>query len=204
MSAGRARRPTWRGLAGEQLGLRGGELVLDYGCGIGRLARALIERYDVRVIGVDISPEMRAMAPPYVDSSSFSAVSRRVLQAMASSGFRADAALSVWVLQHCADPGEDIDLLAGSLRPGAPLLVVNTVRRAVPTKEIPWADDGRDVRAELARRLKPVREGRLDPQVVTAHAADHTFWATYGVGARSGLIEPGKDHHHHPVTAGVR
>src|SRR5262249_29871734 len=43
-------------------------VVLDYGCGIGRMSKALIERYGCRVIGVDISPSMRALAVEYVGS----------------------------------------------------------------------------------------------------------------------------------------
>jgi SAM-dependent methyltransferase len=37
-------------------------LVLDFGCGIGRLAKAVIERSGCTVIGVDISARMRAYA----------------------------------------------------------------------------------------------------------------------------------------------
>ena len=50
--------------------------VLDYGCGIGRLAKTLIERHDCRVVGVDISPSMRALAANYVNSPRFLACSK--------------------------------------------------------------------------------------------------------------------------------
>src|SRR5690349_19235052 len=55
-------------LIGEQLDLKAGQLVLDYGCGPGRVAKALIERFDVRVLGVDVSVSMRSFAPSYVGS----------------------------------------------------------------------------------------------------------------------------------------
>jgi SAM-dependent methyltransferase len=37
-------------------------VMLDYGCGIGRMAKELIARHGCRVIGVDISPSMRALS----------------------------------------------------------------------------------------------------------------------------------------------
>ena len=39
--------------------------LIDYGCGIGRLAKELITRHGCRVIGVDISINMRALAVDY-------------------------------------------------------------------------------------------------------------------------------------------
>src|SRR5262249_33707894 len=46
-------------------------LVLDYGCGLGRMAKALIARHGCHVVGVDISRNMRSMAAAYVDSDRF-------------------------------------------------------------------------------------------------------------------------------------
>ena len=43
-----------------ELNLRKNQLLLDYGCGVGRLARELCA-LGCSVIGVDISPEMRTM-----------------------------------------------------------------------------------------------------------------------------------------------
>lgn len=54
------------------LGDLNGKTVLDFGCGIGRLSKALLEQYDCRVLGVDISPDMRRMAADYVNSDRFS------------------------------------------------------------------------------------------------------------------------------------
>src|SRR5690349_14906824 len=66
-------------LAGASLALDQDSLVLDYGCGIGRMAKALIERFGCRVVGVDISPRMREMAPAYVSSEKFEAICREDL-----------------------------------------------------------------------------------------------------------------------------
>jgi SAM-dependent methyltransferase len=44
-----------------------GDAVLDSGCGVGRMAPALLERY-VEYVGVDISERMLALAPGFVNS----------------------------------------------------------------------------------------------------------------------------------------
>lgn len=78
--------------------------VLDYGCGIGRIAQELIEQCGCRVIGVDASRAMRDLAPGYVLSERFNIWSPEVLEQMVSKGFRVDCAISVWVIQHVLDP----------------------------------------------------------------------------------------------------
>src|SRR4051794_32924836 len=86
-------------------------VVLDYGCGIGRMAKALIDQYGCRVVGVDISPSMRSLSVGYVNSDRFFACSPLMLKLLIVNGLWFDFAISVWVLQHCLKPAEDIGLL---------------------------------------------------------------------------------------------
>lgn len=166
-------------LIAEQLAPKPDALVIDYGCGIGRLSKVLIERFGCRVLGVDLSARMRALAPDYVNVQEFSVVSPHMLFSMVRSGMRADGALSVWVLQHCLAPANDIALLAASLKPDARLFVANLKGRAVPTVEGKWANDGIDVRALLTNALRPLSDGTLDPTVVTSETSSISFWETY-------------------------
>jgi SAM-dependent methyltransferase len=166
-------------LLGKALDLRSGQLVVDYGCGIGRMAKALIERFDCIVLGVDISAPMRAMAPTYLPSPAFSAVSRWTFQNLVRRGLQVDAALSVWVLQHCIRPADDVTLISEALRPGARLAIVNNVRRAVPSVEIAWADDGLDIREILKGAFRELDYGAMAPEVVGSSISKTTFWAAY-------------------------
>ncbi|MBS0360349.1 MAG: class I SAM-dependent methyltransferase [Proteobacteria bacterium] len=171
--------PYMAGLLGDQLAIRPGQTIVDYGCGIGRLSKALIERFDCFVLGVDQSEDMRALAPAYVKNAAFSAVSRRMFHQIGLRGFRADAAFSVWVLQHCPQPDEDIGLIAAALPPQAPITVVNMKRRALSTREKGWYDDGFDLRSRLAGQFREVAAGPLPDEIVTPRVAEATFWATY-------------------------
>jgi len=62
-------------------------VLLDYGSGIGRIAKELIARYQCRVVGVDISASMRALAAPYFSPIVFSPVRRRCWKPLVSAVF---------------------------------------------------------------------------------------------------------------------
>jgi SAM-dependent methyltransferase len=109
-------------LVARHCGLGSGSVVLDYGCGIGRVAKELIARHGCHVIGVDISPGMRALSVEYVDSDGFFACSPASLMLLISGGLRVDIAVSIWVLQHCLRPAEDIELLRRAINAALCLL----------------------------------------------------------------------------------
>ena len=157
----------------------GNTLVLDYGCGVGRLAKELIARHKCRVIGADISPNMRALSATYVASDLFISCSPAMLDVLAERGIIFDSAISVWVLQHCLDPIIDVTRIKRALKPLAPLFVVNNVHRAVPTMEMQWMNDGIDIRELLRTEFLMIEEGRLTPLEVSAQFSQHTFWASY-------------------------
>ena len=157
-----------------------GQVVLDYGCGIGRIARELINRAGVMVIGVDISRNMRQLALDYVSNDDrFICVSPRAFDDLASSGLRVDAAFAVWVLQHCIKPQTDSRRIRHALKPGGRFHVVNNVYRAVPT-DAGWANDGIDIRALLNREFRETNYFPLPAEIVPQEQfRRYTFCATY-------------------------
>jgi Methylase involved in ubiquinone/menaquinone biosynthesis len=144
-------------------------MVLDYGCGIGRMSKALIERFGCWVVGVDISPSMRELAYSYVSSDQFLVCAP---DSTVMTGNNFDLALAIWVLQHCCDPSEDIARIRDALKPDGDLFVVNDRRRIVPCKEVTWFNDGKDV----AQMLGVVPQS-LDPEIIGHRIADASYWA---------------------------
>lgn len=122
-----------------QFELPKGALVVDYGCGIGRLVGILPMWYPV--LGVDISPAMRRMAGDYVARPNFGIVSPEMFEVMTLHGMIVHGAMAVWSLQHMEDPGLAIRQLAFMMPQGAPFYVVNRDERVVPTTE-GWFNDG--------------------------------------------------------------
>ena len=149
------------------------------GCGIGRLAKELIERTGCSVLGVDISPQMRVLGPQYVQSDRFMACAPEMLDALVWAGLKVDAALSVWVLQHCVEPALDIARIRDAIKPDGALFLVNNRGRAVPTVEHGWFDDGLDVGEMLRAVFEQKEEGRLPVDKTTPAIAEHCFWALF-------------------------
>ncbi len=166
-------------LIDDRFELNPASIVLDYGCGIGRMAKELIERSGCSVVGVDMSPHMRVLGPQYVQSDRFMACSPDMLDALIWAGLRVDAALSVWVLQHCFQPALDIARVRDALKPGAGFFLVNNFRRAVPTLEHGWFDDGLDIAAMLRDEFDFVEEGRLAEDKTSPDIAKGGYWANY-------------------------
>jgi SAM-dependent methyltransferase len=150
-------------------------LVLDYGCGIGRIAKPIIKKFGCTVIGVDIAANMRALAASCVDSDRFAAVPPDVLQ-----WFRRDFdfAMAIWTLQHVLYLRDTVHMLSFMLRDGAKFFVVNNVGRALPTTG-GWIDDGIDVRTVLKDHFIEIECGRLSNDIAPGAFGESTFWAIY-------------------------
>jgi SAM-dependent methyltransferase len=147
------------------------------------MARALIAATGCRVVGVDISARMRALAAEHVADERFLAVSPAQLDGMVQHGLRADAALAVWVLQHCLAPAEDIDRLGRALAPQGRLFVLNMLGRAVPAVQdaagearFVWAADGIDVAALLRGRFAVTAAGVPDMARVPRMSSIGAHW----------------------------
>jgi ubiquinone/menaquinone biosynthesis C-methylase UbiE len=165
-------------LVQHQVKLATDTIVLDYGCGIGRIADELIVRSRCRVIGADISPNMRALAASYCKSDRFMACDPEMLDLIRPN---ATLAVVIWVLQHVSDLHHEIGRIRRALSIHGVLFVVNERKhRFVPTTS-GWVDDGVDVKAKLEAEFKVLAEGKLDPAVVGEQQSERTFWAAYVV-----------------------
>ena len=128
-------------------------LILDFGCGVGRLSKVFTDRFGVAVLGVDISAPMRKMAVEYVDSPHFTVLSPQMFNSLLKAGTKLDLAVAAWVLQHVQDLPDEIDRIWHALKPGGLFVVLNMFRRCIPTTA-GWADDHQDVHASLASRFE--------------------------------------------------
>jgi len=158
--------------------IRPGSRVLDYCCGIGRLAQPLIEHLGCTVVGVDFSPAMRAMAMDRVRSPRFCAMDPQLFDELGITKY--DAVIAIWALQHCIDLRRALTRIATHLRPGGALIVVDHVYRCVPVGSDGWENDGLD----LTRMLGDVgffakAAGRLDPKIAPGWMQDSLFSAVY-------------------------
>ncbi len=157
-------------------------LILDFGCGVGRIAKELINRHGCKIVGIDISDQMRSIATDYVGPGEFCTYRPDMLEALVRHGVQFDAALAIWVLQHSFDPSRDINLIRSALKPSATLFVLNNTMRAVPTKERSWVSDGFDVKKQLQAAFALKQEGVLPSQATAPWIVGNHFWAVFANG----------------------
>jgi len=153
-------------------------LLLDYGCGIGRISKELIGRSGCTVIGVDISLSMCQLAPGYVGDGRFAAFGWSVLDGLQGHGMRVDGALAIWSLQHSPRIEDDIRRIDQVLAPGGKLFVCNLHNAAVPTN-YGWVDTGFDIQAMLADIFSPVAIDAVSPDHTSEDISDRAFIGRY-------------------------
>jgi SAM-dependent methyltransferase len=155
-----------------------GSLVLDYGCGIGRLAKPLIEMLNCQVVGVDISANMRALATSCVESPRFFAMAPAMLGVLRRTF---DAAIAVWTLQHVHELALEISRIRDVLAVGGVLFVVNNKNRVIPGSHGGWIDDGKDVQQGLVEAgFSLIERGELEgDDIAPGWLGKNTFWAAY-------------------------
>lgn len=138
--------------------------VADFGCGVGRMSKALIQRLGCPVTGFDISEPMLGWANEFVLSRIF----KPVLYSkdfVPTEDMKFDLVLSIFVLQHSEHPIHDINFIHSILNKGGKFILMNEEKRFVPTgfdetRNVVWNDDGINVEEEVGKLFKFV--GRYD------------------------------------------
>lgn len=157
-------------------GLDENSVVIDYGCGIGRLSRELINKFNCKVIGVDISESMRKLSSEYVKSDKFEVISPTDLRQKMLDGLRVDGILSIWVLQHSLDPIVDVALLKTCLKEDGLFYVLNNKISAVPTNK-GWINNGINIYALLQLHFNIMDTSSLPEDVARDKLKTATFIA---------------------------
>lgn len=155
-----------------------GGLIVDYGCGVGRVASALVEQ-GASVVGVDISSHMRAHATRQVsDDKRFVAVTPEMMDRLASAGLQADALMAIWVLQHCFDMIKEVQRIRRLLKRDGLLMVADMNHRALPTNQ-GWMHDGQSTWECLNQHFTLVQRLPFDPPRAPANLRLNAYLAFF-------------------------
>ena len=140
----------------QNVNINNNSTVLDFGCGMGRISKELIVRFNCKVVGVDISPSMLTFALLYTaNMNKFTPLTDYSVEDSI------DCALSIFVLQHCQDPQKEIDNIVKVLKPQGILVLLNEPKRWVPSSldnenYVIWADDNFDIFQYLDTKLEKI------------------------------------------------
>lgn len=153
-------------------------IVVDFGCGIGRVSKEIIEKIGCKVIGVDISQSMREMAKAYVKNPNFEAITPSQLREKILDGLRVDGVIAIWALQHSWQPFADVALLKASLKSNALVYILNSYKNKIPTNK-GLVDNGINILSLLDITFEKLSFDKLPETFADKEFQDKTFIAKY-------------------------
>lgn len=112
-------------------------IVLDWGVGIGRLSKMLIDTFDCEVIGVDINNEMLSYAKNYIASDKFTGILSDDLHKLDK---KCTQVIAVWALQHSVFINEDIKKIYNATVDNSKMFIFENNIPVIPVKNPykPW------------------------------------------------------------------
>ncbi len=130
--------------------------VLDFGCGVGRISKDLVD-LGCKVVGMDFSIPMLMAAINFVDNKNFTPlINTATLPFEIKPEF--DLVICSFVLQHTEDPIKEINFLKSVMKDDATLVLVNEPYRLVPMgmdkdRFVEWKDDKVDIDQEVSNEF---------------------------------------------------
>jgi cyclopropane fatty-acyl-phospholipid synthase-like methyltransferase len=149
-------------------------VILDWGCGIGRLSKTLIDRYNCKVVGVDIQQKMLDYAKDYVNSDNFTPMlyPENLLEFPKN---KFTHVISVWVFQHSNNVQFEIPTIYNSLVDDAKMFVVELDKKAIPN-DTGFYDDGVPTRSILEKYFHPESLGKIPLKYTSNKIQDMSWW----------------------------
>jgi ubiquinone/menaquinone biosynthesis C-methylase UbiE len=154
-------------------------LILDWGTGVGRIAKMLIETFNCTVVGVDISESMLNYAIDYVgNSEKFIPITHdKFMESTFSSKFT--CCIATWSLQHSNTSELDIEKIQKVLIPKGNMFVLEMSEKCVIGKEnevVVSVNDNVDNKMELAKWFNPLILGKLPRSITVDSIFDGSWW----------------------------
>lgn len=168
--------PYLMSLMSQMEGLGRDSVVLDYGCGIGRLSRELIDRYDCHCLGWDTSPSMRALGTDYISSPNYVAMDPKMNWILPDD--IVTHVVAVWVFQHIPNLASIFEDLNRVCAVGAKLFVCNDTQQVIPTTT-GWVGLQLDLIALLHSKGWMGEKQILDGSVMSTGIANRSFWGIF-------------------------
>jgi 2-polyprenyl-3-methyl-5-hydroxy-6-metoxy-1,4-benzoquinol methylase len=129
--------------------------VADFGCGMGRISKQLIEKIGCVVMGFDISYPMLLTAKNYINDDKFKI--SKYSKNSANYGEKFDVFICSFVLQHSEHPEFDINFIKNNLKDNGIVILINENKRFVPVdiqnNSVVWYDDKISIKMLMKKNL---------------------------------------------------
>ena len=131
--------------------------ILDFGCGMGRISKHLVD-LGCKVVGMDFSIPMLMAANAYVNDPNFTPVINTPNHPF-TFNTKFDLIIVSFVLQHVEDPIKEIEFIESVMKEDTTLVIINEPGRLVPSgldkdRYVVWSDDKISIDQEVGARLK--------------------------------------------------
>lgn len=170
------------------LPLDSNSIVLDWGCGIGRLSKVLIEKYNCKVVGIDLQPKMLEYAKSYVNSDLFETLEYKdIFNKLPRERF--NAVIASWVFQHSDKTQYEIPLIYRSLKEHGQMFILECEKKAIPNQVGGYFDDNISTKQQLSKYFTPDSVGKIPLDYTTKKIREMTW---YGVLSKLDTYEVGQ------------
>jgi len=150
-------------------------VILDWGCGIGRISKVLTDTYGCKVVGVDLQLKMLEYAKEYVNNDLFTTVQyENIFSDLPENHFT--HAFSVWVFQHSNKIQYEIPLIYKSLKEVSQVFVLELDKKAIPNNSNGFYDDDIPTRKKLEKFFEPEILGKIPLKYTTKKIQDMSWW----------------------------
>ncbi len=157
-------------------------IILDWGTGVGRIAKMLIETFGCHVVGVDINKKMLEYAQKNVNSNQFTVLTH---EEFVKKQFREHFthATATWVLQHSPKSHIEIAMIQQALKTRGNFFVLDMHWKCIPRKTDAgdqyaneFYDDRVSNRKELERWFTPIAIGKMPESITVPSIVDISWW----------------------------
>jgi demethylmenaquinone methyltransferase/2-methoxy-6-polyprenyl-1,4-benzoquinol methylase len=186
--------PRWRRFLVSRIDARAADTVLDVACGTGAVSLELVRRYGCRVVGVDQSPEMLAIARGRVGDRVELLEARAESLPFPAGAF--DGLTFTYLLRYVDDPPATMRELARVVRPGGKIAMLEFFTPRNLLARISWEGYVRVGLPVAGRLISPGWKevgGFLGPSI-------RQFWERWplerllGVWRETGIVDPAARH----------
>lgn len=133
--------------------------VADFGCGMGRISKGIIDAFKCNIIGFDISAHMLLLAQQYLEYTNKFKI-QKYKKDYKWNNHKFDVFIASFVLQHSEHPKEDIDFIYNNLKDNGILILINEKERLVPVDikdgYAVWHDDNINITDLISKKFKNV------------------------------------------------
>lgn len=131
--------------------------VADFGCGVGRISKEIIENFNCNIVGFDISTHMLLLAQQYVENFTKFKI-QKYKKNYKWNKEKFDIFISSFVLQHSEHPKEDINFIYENLNKNGLLILINEPERLLPIDVqngyAVWYDDKINITELVSKKFK--------------------------------------------------